>query len=126
MKYMSEKALKRFMSYFVVMQVSDYVDTPCWIWTKALTEKGYAQFWCKPYGVQKSKNHRGHRVAYMHFIGAIPEDKQLDHLCQIECCVNPYHMELVDNSENCYRKWQVIRAALDIVSGKKVHYPKAS
>lgn len=109
---MSETALKRFSQYYDIVQVSEYVDTSCWIWKKALTEKGYAQFWCKPYGTGKSKNHKGHRVSYMHYIGEISEDKQLDHLCQVECCVNPWHTEQVDNAENCYRKWQIIRAAL--------------
>lgn len=111
--YMSEKALERFTKYYDIFQCSEYVTSACWVWNKSLNEKGYAQFWCKPFGTGKSKNHRGHRVAYMHYIGVIPEDKQLDHTCQNEFCVNPWHMDLVDNAENCYRKWQVIRAALN-------------
>jgi hypothetical protein len=97
------------MSYFEVMLVSEYVDTPCWIWCKALNERGYAQFWCKPHGKGESKNHRGHRVSYMHFRGEIAEGMQLDHLCQIECCVNPWHLEQVSNGVNSDRKWGVLK-----------------
>lgn len=44
-----------------------------------------------------------HRVAYMLFRGAIPEGKQLDHLCRTRHCVNPDHLEAVTVKENLLR-----------------------
>ena len=102
-----EKNLRIFHSSYTVLDTGH--DTPCWLWNKSLSD-GYAQFWFKEYGMKKSKNHRGHRAAYKHFINPeIDDDMTLDHLCQVEACVNPYHCEEVTNAVNNQRKWEVIR-----------------
>jgi len=44
-----------------------------------------------------------HRVAYMDFIGAIPDRAEIDHLCFNKSCVNPQHLEAVSKSENLRR-----------------------
>jgi hypothetical protein len=44
-----------------------------------------------------------HRLAYEHYIGPIPQHRQIDHLCRNRACVNPKHMELVTLSENLRR-----------------------
>lgn len=41
-----------------------------------------------------------HRVLYESFIGPIEADLQLDHLCRVPLCVNPWHMESVTGDEN--------------------------
>lgn len=80
----------------------------CVIWT-GLLQNGY--------GLLKDKQKRrlAHRVAYAHFVGAIPEGLTLDHLCHTrdkscpggECihrrCVNPHHLEPVTAVENVMR-----------------------
>lgn len=76
----------------------------CWIWTAARNggpEGGYASFSFP--GVTKSRMVLGHRFSYALFVGPIPEDKQLDHLCRVRYCVNPAHLEVVTGQENLIR-----------------------
>lgn len=44
-----------------------------------------------------------HRVAYELEVGPIPDGMQLDHLCRVRNCVNPSHLEVVDNATNTAR-----------------------
>lgn len=44
-----------------------------------------------------------HRVAYEQAYGKIPESLVIDHLCRNGLCVNPYHLEAVDNITNVMR-----------------------
>ena len=45
----------------------------------------------------------GHRVSYHLFVGRIPENLQIDHLCRNRACVRPDHLEPVSASENLVR-----------------------
>lgn len=45
----------------------------------------------------------GHRFSYEFFVGTIPDDFQLDHLCRKPHCVNPGHLEAVTPRENYLR-----------------------
>lgn len=73
-------------------------STGCWIWTAALMPNGYAQF-----RYSRAKNGYGHRFAYEHYKGSIPDGKQIDHLCKVKACVNPDHLEIVVAKENIRR-----------------------
>jgi hypothetical protein len=61
--------------------------TGCWLWTAGLMSTGYPQF---RWGI--GKNGYGHRWAYEHFVGPIPEGRQLHHTCGTPICVNPEHL----------------------------------
>jgi hypothetical protein len=37
------------------------------------------------------------------FVGPIPPNREIDHLCRVRSCVNPAHLEVVTNRENCRR-----------------------
>lgn len=72
----------------------------CWIWTAAKMKSGYAKL-----GIG---GHAGgwalaHRMSYEHFVGPIPEGKEIDHLCRSKSCVNPRHLEPVTKSINSRR-----------------------
>ncbi len=68
----------------------------CWVWT-GLTRAGYGRI--------KDKGHMvsAHRATYEHFRGPIPAGLQIDHLCRNRSCVNPDHLEPVDNRTNAMR-----------------------
>ena len=80
-----------------------YVDleTGCWIWTSTLTHKdprkAYGAVWVE--GGQK----RAHRVLYELVVGPIPAGLQIDHLCRVQICVNPSHLESVTGYVNTHR-----------------------
>lgn len=62
----------------------------CWIWTAYTSKNGYGQF---------GKTHRNkvqaYRVSYEMFKGGIGEGLEVDHLCRVRNCVNPFHLEAV-------------------------------
>lgn len=69
----------------------------CWIWRGHTDNLGYGVFWVG------SKLLKAHRFSYQHYVGSIPEGKELDHLCRNRACVNPTHLEPVSHKENCLR-----------------------
>lgn len=65
----------------------------CWVWTGARSN-GYGR-------VQVDGTTRiAHRVAFETFVGPIPDDLPLDHLCENRACINPEHLEPVTDTEN--------------------------
>jgi hypothetical protein len=69
----------------------------CWLWKGNIDTYGYGRFWTG------KKTIKAHRAVYMYIIGACPSDKVSDHLCRNKRCVNPYHLEFVNNGENVSR-----------------------
>lgn len=70
----------------------------CWPWNGKVNKRtGYGH---KQLG---GKTLLAHRWVYSIFIGHIPEDMVIDHLCSNRSCVNPAHLEAVTQSTNCRR-----------------------
>jgi hypothetical protein len=69
-------------------------DGDCWLWRAHVMRNGYGYF-DKGYA---------HRWAYQHMVAEIPEGLELDHLCRVRNCVNPYHLEPVTHAENHRRR----------------------
>jgi len=83
---------KRFASYVVRGSRAE-----CWCWLGTITPKGYGLFW------DGNRRVPAHRWSYEDANGPIPQGKQIDHLCRVRSCVNPRHMEVVDNRTNILR-----------------------
>jgi len=78
----------------------DNVETStsrCWLWNGGLDKDGYG------YYSLAGKRRITHRVAFEHFVGAVPEGLDLDHLCRIRNCCNPLHLEAVTPAVNSGR-----------------------
>lgn len=71
----------------------------CWLWIGAKDDCGYAVGQAKSF----SRKSRVHAIAYEFFIGTVPKNKELDHLCRVRNCVNPFHVEPVTHRENVQR-----------------------
>lgn len=69
----------------------------CWIWTASLNTGGYGQIY------YAGRPQRAHRLTYELFRAEIPEGLQIDHLCRVRACVNPWHLEPVTNAVNTER-----------------------
>ena len=65
----------------------------CWLWNGFTTNEGYGRF----------DKQSVHRFSYQHYIGAIPEGLEIDHLCNVRNCVNPEHLKPVTQKENVRR-----------------------
>lgn len=69
----------------------------CWEWCGSKLQCGYGEFW------NGDRKMLAHRWSYEQFVGPIPADLELDHLCRNRGCVSPYHLEPVTRSENALR-----------------------
>jgi hypothetical protein len=86
------EAVDRFMS-----RVMPIPESGCWLWTGHISRNGYGKFH------DSGKIYLAHRFGYEMFIGQIPADLTLDHLCRVTSCVNPKHLEPVTMLNNIYR-----------------------
>ena len=71
----------------------------CWLWDGALSGAGYGQIGAEG----GSPILLAHRVAWELYRGPIPEGTELDHLCRVRGCVNPWHVEPVTHLMNMQR-----------------------
>ena len=78
---------------------------PCWLWTAALTTKGYSKFWFD------QRLWPGHLLLYVSIIGPVPAGLELDHLCRNRACLRLNHLDPVTHRENCLRGdfWQLAK-----------------
>jgi len=104
--------IARFLSKF------DAGSDRCWLWDGTIykpQDYGYFGLRCK----MKS----AHRLSYETFIGSIPVGMELDHLCRVRHCVNPWHLEPVTHLENV-RRGKGIGAVIAHAERSKTHCPK--
>jgi hypothetical protein len=95
---MDSKTLARFESKYVVDP-----STECWLWTACCFPSGYAQLRLA------GKTRLAHVLSYEHFVGPVPEDRELDHTCRARNCVFYRHLEPVTHKENVLRGMMPMR-----------------
>lgn len=74
----------------------DYIVTAdgCWIWQKAKTRLGHGH-------LMRDRTWRmAYRDYYESFVGPIPAEIELHHLCGEPSCVNPEHLKPVTRREH--------------------------
>lgn len=105
--------LVRFLEKFAVDE-----RTGCWNWIASCQPSGYGQM-----TVEKAPSvptvTTAHRISFEVFVGPIPEDLTVDHLCRNRRCVNPAHLEVVTNKENILRGTSPVA-----INKRKTHCPK--
>lgn len=84
----------------VMRRVEMVTESGCWIFMGYLNHHGYGKVGAPgKYGPVL----RTHRVTYEHYRGPVPEGMQLDHLCRVRSCCNPWHLQPVTLRENIER-----------------------
>lgn len=78
-------------------KIERVTESGCWIWMGYTHKQGYGRV------TVKCKVRNAHRVVYEILRGQIANNLELDHLCRVRCCVNPYHLEAVSHNENLLR-----------------------
>ena len=87
----------------------------CWIWNLAKYKTGYGRFGHHEYA---------HRISYAAFVGEILEGMHVLHQCDVPACVNPGHLFLGDDQDNCadmIRKGRGRKLADGAVRGVEKH-----
>ena len=75
-------------------------ENECWVWTGYLKPDGYGQAHAGSVNGKK-KTMGTHRAMYELYVGQIPLDLTIDHLCRNRACGNPKHLRILTISENC-------------------------
>ncbi len=72
----------------------------CWVWTLTRNKTGYGVI---RIGGRKGNTVLVHKLAYELYIGEVPKDWDLHHLCANKLCCNPAHIELLSPQEHFLR-----------------------
>lgn len=75
----------------------------CWIWIPPSQNGGYGRLYMGRDDNGQQHYRGSHVISYMHFVGPVPEDWIVDHMCSNKACCNPEHLECIPNLENLKR-----------------------
>lgn len=68
----------------------------CWLWKKSQTSFGHGMATRKDTGCTGL----AHRESYKEFVGTIPDNMQVNHICNNPTCINPSHLYLGTQKQN--------------------------
>lgn len=96
------------------VSINSLDESGCWAWNGFKMPNGYGQ------ACRNGRRYYAHRFSYELFIGPIPRDLVIDHLCNTRECVNPTHLAAVTQAQN------VLRSATSLwaINARKTHCPK--
>jgi len=91
----------------------------CWEWRGA-NVKGYGQFRVRAYSGPGSASYLGHRLAWVVYVGPIPEGLCVLHHCDNPPCVNPAHLFLGTMRVNSHDMFAKGREGMQLKSSRRL------
>lgn len=73
-------------------------ESGCTLWTGCVSKKGYGKMSVMVNGKRTTVD--VHRIAYMEYIGPIPDGLEVHHECRVRNCINPEHLRAITHREN--------------------------
>ena len=67
----------------------------CWLWKGNINTVGYGEFY------NTSNTRFAHRFSFQYHGKSIPDKYVINHKCNIRCCVNPNHLNVMTQKQNC-------------------------
>lgn len=95
--------------------ISPEPNSGCWIWL-GTTQRGYG---VASIGDGTGRQELAHRLIYQMLVGPTTPRQPLDHLCRNPLCVNPAHLEQVDDRVNLLRG-----RTITAVNAARTHCPE--
>ena len=89
----SDPAIRARNQRKLLMQTRRQADSGCLVWTGQVSNAGYGRIMLK--GDEGNRMHTASRAAYELFVGPAG-DRIVTQTCGNRLCVNPEHLELVD------------------------------
>ena len=86
--------------HYLLYTLDKATPDKCLLWTRGTDREGYGQVHVPG---DDNKLQYTHRVAYEWVNGPVPYGLEVDHLCRVHACYNPYHLEAVTHSVNISR-----------------------
>ena len=68
-------------------------DSGCWLWRGQISNSGYGRIMLS--GADGRAMESAHRASYLTFVGPIPEGTIIRQSCGNRLCVNPEHLEVL-------------------------------
>jgi HNH endonuclease len=75
-------------------------ESGCHIWQGVKIKRGYGRL------KVRGRNTLAHVFVFETLVEKVPDGLVLDHLCEVELCVNPFHLEPVTQAENVRRSYE--------------------
>lgn len=83
----------------IIEKISFQSKSECWEWNGYVRPDGYGETrWKKN---SKWGHELVHRLTYQAYVGPIPFELQIDHICKNTRCCNPNHLQAVTAKQNC-------------------------
>jgi hypothetical protein len=76
------------------------LETPCWVWTRCRTEKGYGSIH------YLGNTYQAHRLAYRCFVGPFDEELLVCHHCDNPACLRAEHLYAGPPKQNTDDMWE--------------------
>jgi hypothetical protein len=88
---------EKFAAYVRKERPPKGIGGECWLWTRNKDADGYGRIW------DDGSDRQAHIVAYEHFIGPVPEGKEIGQTCRRHACCNPEHLVAMTRLEGVNR-----------------------
>lgn len=111
---------RRYASMCERILANTVIEGDCWIWIGTRNANGYGRISVRECGQHRKK--LAHRIAYVAFIGPLPDDVELGHAedCLSRACVNPGHVAPITRSENVAQVWRKKKTAPKAKGGEAI------